>query len=175
LSGNTYVRYDANKAQPPGDSALNQGFLGTAAPRYADLLLLLEVAMGFALLVGALLARLRRFRAHAVCQSAVVLLNAAIIVLIMLPSFRVHVAPKIPRRLGKAYYALSTAHAALGTVAECAALYILVAAGTNLLPENLRITRYKLWMRAVLVGWWLVVLLGFATYARWYIPNLLPR
>jgi uncharacterized membrane protein YozB (DUF420 family) len=58
---------------------------------------------------------------------------------------------------------VATAHAALGSVAECAALYLLLAAGTKLLPENLRITRYKLWMRSVLVTWWAVILLGVAT------------
>jgi len=52
---------------------VNQDFLGTAAPRYADPVLLLEIGMGVALLVGAILARMRRFRAHAACQSAVVL------------------------------------------------------------------------------------------------------
>lgn len=163
------------KSQPHGDDALHQGFLGTAAPRYADLLLLLEIAMGMALLAGALLARLRRFRAHAVCQSAIVLLNLFIIVLLMAPSFRAHVAPRIPQKLGKSFYALATTHAALGVVAESAALYILLAAGTNLLPRKWRLSRYKLWMRAVLAAWWLVVVLGLATYARWYLPHLFPR
>ena len=41
-----------------------------------------------------------------------------------------------------------------------------------MLPEKLRITRYKAWMRTVLLLWWLVVLLGFATYVRWYVPDL---
>jgi uncharacterized membrane protein YozB (DUF420 family) len=151
---------------------LNEGFLGTAAPRYADLVLLLEIAMGLGLLIGALLARMRRFRAHAWCQSAIVLLNLAIILLVMVPSFRSQVSPRIPLKLGKAYYALATAHAALGSVVECAGLYILLAAGTTLLPEELQITRYKPWMRTVLVAWWVVLFLGLATYAHWYIPHL---
>ena len=151
---------------------MNEGFLGTAAPRYADLVLLLEVGMGLGLLAGALLARMRRFRAHALCQAAIVLLNAAIIVLVMVPAFRTKVSPKIPLKLGKGYYALATAHAALGSIVETSGLYILVAAGTNLLPQKLRITNYKLWMRGVLAGWWVVLSLGIATYARWYIPHL---
>jgi uncharacterized membrane protein YozB (DUF420 family) len=150
---------------------VSDSFLGTAATRNVDIVLLLEIGMGLALLAGAVLARKRRFRAHAWCQTAIVLLNAAIIILVMLPSFRLQVAPKIPLKLGKTYYALATAHGALGAVAECAALYILLAAGTKLLPEKLRITRYKVWMRTVLVGWWIVLLLGLATYARWYIPH----
>jgi uncharacterized membrane protein YozB (DUF420 family) len=142
------------------------------APPYVNLTLLLEIAMGVGLLIGALLARMRRFRAHAWCQSAIVLLNLAVIVLLMIPSFRVHVSPKIPRKLGKPYYAVATAHAAIGTITEIAGLYILLAAGTSVLPEKFRITKYKLWMRTVLVLWWVVILLGLATYARWYVPHL---
>jgi len=145
---------------------------GTVAPLYVNFILLLEIAMGVGLLIGALLARMRRFRAHAWCQSAIVLLNLAVIVLVMIPSFRVHVSPKIPLKLGKPYYALATAHAALGTITEIAGLYILLAAGTNLLPEKFRITKYKLWMRTVLVLWWVVLVLGVATYSRWYVPHL---
>jgi uncharacterized membrane protein YozB (DUF420 family) len=149
---------------------LGEGFLGTAAPGYADLVLLLEIGMGLALLVGAALARAKRFRLHAWCQSAALLLNLAVIVLLMVPSFYVHVVPKIPVKLGKPYYALATAHAALGSVAEMAGLYILLAASTNILPQKFRLTRYKLWMRSVLALWWLVLLLGLVTYARWYVP-----
>jgi uncharacterized membrane protein YozB (DUF420 family) len=142
------------------------------APPYANLILLLEIAMGVGLFVGALLARSRRFRGHAWCQSMIVLLNFVVIVLTMIPSFRAHVSPKLPLKLGKAFYALATAHAALGTITETAGLYIVLAAGTNVLPDRLRITKYKLWMRTVLVLWWVVLLLGFATYARWYVPQL---
>jgi uncharacterized membrane protein YozB (DUF420 family) len=151
---------------------LTEGFLGTAAPAYADVTLLLEIAMGVGLLIGALLARFGRIRQHAWCQSAIVLLNLAVIVFTMIPSFRVHVSPKIPVKLAKSYYALATAHAALGTITEIAGLYILLAAGTSVLPETFRITKYKLWMRTVSVLWWVVLLLGLATYARWYVPHL---
>lgn len=137
----------------------------------ATVILLLETAMGAALLVGALLARRRRFRAHALCQSAVVLLNLGVIVLAMLPSLRAHVIPGIPGKLGRPYYALAAAHAVLGTTAEIAGLYILLVAGTRVLPEKLRIARYRLWMRTVLVLWWVALLFGLATYSRLYIPR----
>ena len=150
---------------------LTEIFLETAAPPAANVVVVLEIGMGLALLVGAWLARKRRFRQHAWCQSTVVLLNLAVIIVMMIPSFRVHVLPKIPARLGRAYYTLATAHAALGTVTELAGLYILLSAGTSVLPEKLRITKYKAWMRTVLVLWWVVLLLGLATYARWYVPH----
>jgi uncharacterized membrane protein YozB (DUF420 family) len=154
-----------------GDNLLREAFFETAAPRAADLVLVLEIAMGVGLLGGARLARKRRFRQHAWCQSAIVLLNLVVVVVMMIPSFRFYVLPRIPAKLGKAYYALATTHAAFGTVTELAGLYILLSAGTSVLPEKFRITKYKAWMRTVLVLWWLVVLLGLATYARWYVPN----
>jgi uncharacterized membrane protein YozB (DUF420 family) len=142
----------------------------TAAPRAADLVLALEIVMGLGLLVGAHLARQRRFRQHACCQSIIVLLNLVVVAVMMVPSFRVHVFPRIPAKLGKTYYGLATTHAAFGTLTEIAGLYILVSAGTNILSEKFRITKYKFWMRTVLALWWFVILLGMATYARWYVP-----
>ena len=151
---------------------MKEGFLGTAAPLAADLVLLLEIAMGVGLLIGAWLARKRRFRQHAWCQSIIVLLNLAVVAAMMVPSFGIQVLPRIPARLGRAYYGLATVHATLGTLTELAGLYILVSAGTSVLPERLRITNYKLWMRSVLVLWWTVLLLGAGTYTRWYVPSL---
>lgn len=151
---------------------MNGGLLGTQAPLSADVVLLLEIVMGAGLFAGAWLARAKRFPQHAWCQSMIVFLNLVIIGLTMAPSFRSQVLPRIPAKLLRPYFALATAHAALGSITELAALYILLAAGTRLVPERLRLTRYKLWMRTVLVLWWLVLFLGVATYARWYAPNL---
>ena len=145
--------------------------MSSEAPLSANVTLLLELAMGVGLLIGALLARRRRYRLHAWCQSSIVLLNLAVIVIAMVPSFRAQVAPKLPLRLGKSYYALATTHAVLGTITELAGLYVLLAAGTGVLPERLRMTNTKRWMRTVLVLWWVVLLLGMATYARWYVPT----
>jgi uncharacterized membrane protein YozB (DUF420 family) len=81
----------------------------------------------------------------------------------MLPSFHRQVLPKLPGRVGKPYYAFAAMHAALGGIAEFGGLYILLAAGTTVLPEKFRITRYKFWMQGVLILWWIVLLLGVAT------------
>ena len=151
---------------------MNEGFLGTAASGGADLVLLLEIATGVGLLIGAWLARLKRYRQHAWCQSVMLILNAALIVLTMIPAFRVQVLPRIPEKLGRGFYGLATTHAVFGSVTEVAGLYILLAAGTRVLPQKLRLTRYKAWMRTVLALWWVVLILGMATYARWYIPAL---
>jgi uncharacterized membrane protein YozB (DUF420 family) len=157
--------------QRPGGGFVEHGFLSSAAPWGTDLTLVLELGMGVGLLIGALLARLRRFGPHAWCQSAVVLFNLALIAATMVPSFRRLLIPALPGKLGKPYYALAAAHAALGMVAQGAGLYILLAVGTKLLPERLRIKRTKLWMRSVLALWWIVLALGVATYIRWYGPG----
>ena len=145
------------------------GFLGTSAPLSADIALIIEVAMALALLLGMLLARRKRYRAHAWCQSGVVLLNVFAIALIMAPSFRSQIAPKMPARLGRSFYAVATAHATVGCIAELLGIYIVLAAGTTILPKRLRLVRYKPWMRTALLIWWLALLLGLATYARWYL------
>jgi len=127
--------------------------------------------MAVGLLFGGWLARKKRFGKHGRCQSLIVLLNLAVVAVMMVPSFHNHVMPKIPAKLGKAYYALATVHGVLGVLAEVAAVYIVLSAGTRLLPEKIRIARFKLWMRTVLVLWWAVVLLGIATYTRWYVSG----
>jgi len=152
---------------------LKEGFLGTAASGAADLILLLEIAMGVGLVIGACLARAKRFREHAWCQAVIVILNAVLIAMTMIPAFRVQVLPRIPEKLGRGFYSLATTHAVFGTFTELMGLYVLLAAGTRVLPQKLRLSRYKAWMQTVLVLWWLALILGMATYARWYVPAFL--
>jgi uncharacterized membrane protein YozB (DUF420 family) len=146
-----------------------QGFLGVGAPLSADVTVVIEIAMGVTLVLGMLLARRQRYRAHGWCQSTVVVLNLIVIAQVMAPTFRSQVAPKIPARLARPYYAVATGHAIIGFVAELLGVYIVLAAGTKILPESLRLVRYKFWMRIALVIWWLALLLGLTTYARWYV------
>lgn len=143
------------------------GFLGTGAPFASDLNLALQLSMAAALGVGMALARRKHYRVHAVCQSAVVLLNLALIAVIMLPAFRLGVLPALPAGMAKPYYSIATLHAAAGGAAQLLGIYIVIAAGTKLLPERLRLKNYKRWMRAELALWWLVVVLGAATYYIW--------
>jgi uncharacterized membrane protein YozB (DUF420 family) len=142
----------------------------------ADCVLLCELAMGLALIAGAVLARRRHYRAHAGCQSAVMLLNLLIVIGYMVPAFRRAVAPGLVAHIGRSYYWLAAAHEVLGISAELLGLYIILVAGTKILPPRFRFARYQLWMRSALALWWLVLLLGLATYIRWYgVPLLYGR
>lgn len=125
--------------------------------------------MAVALLLGAFLARARKYRGHALCQSTVVLLNLVVIFTVMVPAFHPGVPSKLSDSTVRSYYLLSTVHGILGIGAESLALYILLVAGTKVLSERLRFRNYKLWMRGALVLWWSVLLLGVVTYIRWYV------
>ena len=73
-----------------------KGFLGTGAPFEADINLVVRLVMAAALVVGVVLAKQQRYRAHGICQTTVLLLNLLMIELVMWPSFR-HVRPTILR------------------------------------------------------------------------------
>ena len=144
------------------------GFLNTWAGFSADLNLVIQLTMGGCLIIGALLARAKRYTAHAICQATVVILNLALIATIMGPPFEQLVVPKIPSRLGRLHYSIAALHGGLGLATELLGLYILLVAGTNILPNRWRFSRWKLLMRVELILWWAVIILGVFTYYVWY-------
>jgi uncharacterized membrane protein YozB (DUF420 family) len=146
-----------------------KGFLDTGATFGADLNLIVQLIMGVALVMGVILAKQRRYTAHGICQTTVLLLNLVMIALVMGPSFRLQVTPALPRGLHHRYYAVAAIHGFLGVAAELLGLYIVLVAGTNLVPRALRIKAWKRWMRVELILWSVVVLAGLATYYVWYI------
>ena len=145
------------------------GFLGTGATFEADLNLVVQLIMGVSLIVGSLLAKRKRYRAHGVCQTTVLLLNLVMIGLVMGPSFQRQVKPVLFKVPHKWYYEVAAMHGVLGIVAELLGLYIVIVAGTNALPQWLRTTHWKWWMRTELVLWAIVLLGGVATYCAWYV------
>ena len=148
------------------------GFLHTGATFAADLNLLIQVAMGVALLAGMRLAKLRRFRAHARCQTAVMLLNLVMIGLVMAPSFQQQVSPNLGKTTHDMYYAFPAVHATLGSIAELLGLYVVVVAtGLRIVPARWRFHNYRAWMRATLFLWWIVIALGLGTYVVWYMTE----
>jgi uncharacterized membrane protein YozB (DUF420 family) len=134
-----------------------KGFLGTGAPFGADLNLVVQFIMGAALLAGTALAKQKRYTAHGICQTTVPFLNLIMIGLVMLPSFRLQVVPAFPRVFRKRYYTVATIHGLLGMAAQL----------LGLVPQTLRFTRWKPWMRAELMLWSAVLLSGLWTYYVW--------
>jgi Ca2+/H+ antiporter len=70
-----------------------KGFIGSGAPFAADLNLIVQLTMGAALIAGTILAKRRRYRAHGLCQTSVLLLNLLMIGLVMWPSFQQQIEP----------------------------------------------------------------------------------
>jgi uncharacterized membrane protein YozB (DUF420 family) len=146
-----------------------KGFLGTGATFGADLNLVVQLMMGAALVMGAVLAKQKRYKAHGICQTTVLLLNLLMIGLVMWPSFQQQVKPALSKVLHKWYYEAATIHAVLGLTAELLGVYIVLVAGTNVLPQRLRFKHWKVWMRIELAFWAIVLLSGVGTYCAWYL------
>ena len=146
-----------------------RGFFGTGATFGADLNLVVQLIMGLALIAGVLLAKQKRYTAHGICQTTVLLLNLLMIGLVMWPSFQQQVKPALSKVLHKWYYEAAMIHAVLGIGAELLGLYIIIVAGTNILPQWLRFKDWKLWMRTELVLWAIVLVSGVGTYCAWYV------
>jgi uncharacterized membrane protein YozB (DUF420 family) len=146
-----------------------KGFLGTQAGFAADITLLLQIVMGVALIAGVFLARAKRFVIHGICQTTVLLLNLVVIALFMWPSFSFQVLPGLPKHFARRHYSVAALHGILGGMAELFGLYILLVAGTNVVPRAWRFRRWKLWMRVELALWLFVLLIGVGTYLIWYV------
>src|ERR1700685_4278439 len=129
------------------------GFLGNGATFAADLNLVVQFIMGTALITGTVLAKRKRYRAHGICQATVLILNLLMIGLVMWPSFQQQVKPALSKGLHKWYYEVATTHAVLGIAAELLGLYIVLVAGTNVLPQWLRLKHWKRWMSTELSLW----------------------
>ncbi len=145
-----------------------KGFLGTGATFGADFNLVVQFVMGATLIAGAYLAKQKRYKAHGVCQTTVLLLNLLMIGLVMWPSFQQQVKPALSKVVHKWYYEVAIIHAVLGITAELLGLYIVIVAGTNVLPRWLRFKQWKWWMRTELALWMIVLLSGVGTYYAWY-------
>src|ERR1700735_208378 len=109
----TFGSLGVRQAQCAKGRASVKGFLGTWASFSADLNLVVQIAMGIALLAGAFLARAKRYAAHGACQAAVLILNLPMIALVMWPSFHVRVLPRLAGHFGKRYYAIAAIHGVL--------------------------------------------------------------
>jgi hypothetical protein len=147
------------------------GWFAASAPSEADLVLVVELALGAGLIGGLFLARARHFRVHAILQSSIVLVNIPIILAWMIPSYRSFVVPGIAASWNQPFYLLPSMMLVVGLAAELLGLFVILAAGTHWLPARLRFTNYKLWMRTVLGLWWGVLVLGLLTYYYWYVAS----
>jgi uncharacterized membrane protein YozB (DUF420 family) len=139
-------------------------FFASDAPLTSDLVLVFEIAIGAALILGMFLVRRGHVRTHMYLQSSMILVNIPIVLLWMIPPYLEYVLPGVPQELGQVAYWLPTLMLVAGGVAEALGVYIILVAATSLVPERFRFRNYKLVMRSELALWWVVLLTGISTY-----------
>ena len=67
-------------------------------------------------------------------------------------------------KLGNRVNVAAAAHVVVGGLALLLGIYVVLVAGTPLVPKALRFSNYKAWMRTLISVWWLALLLGVLTY-----------
>ena len=141
-----------------------EGFLGRGATFGGDLNLLVQVGLGLLLLIGMALARRGLYRAHGACQASALILAIGMTLVWMWPSFREVYVPDLARGIANRTTVAVVAHAALGSVVLLLGVYVVLVAGTAVIPRRFRFQNYSAWMRTLLVLWWITIGLGVLTY-----------
>ena len=141
-----------------------EGFLGRGATFGADLNLLVQIGLGLLLLIGMVFARRGLYRAHGACQSSALALAIVMTLVWMWPSFREVYVPDLARGIANRTNVAVVAHAALGSVVLLLGVYVVLVAGTAMIPQRFRFQNYRAWMQTLLVLWWIAIGLGVLTY-----------
>ena len=143
------------------------GFLGSRAPFYADLTLLLTLLSMGMFTVGFVVARRKHYELHRWIQTAAATLNVMVVLLVMVISFVTYILPGIPGKLLTGTYGITTLHAFVGSIAFLYGLFVVLRAN-GLMPRRLRFKNYKLFMRIAYSLYLLATVIGVAVYLAVY-------
>jgi hypothetical protein len=124
----------------------------------------IQIGVAVLLAAGAVLAKLRWYRAHGACQGAAYLVTLSTTALWMAPVFASFFVPNLTSGKPDRTDLIVTAHASLGTLVLLLGAYVILVAATPLVPARLRFSDYRTWMRTLIVLWWIVTALGVWTY-----------
>jgi uncharacterized membrane protein YozB (DUF420 family) len=150
-----------------GDLLVGLVAIATKAPRGAAVSLVLIVVTAILFTIGWRLAMRRRYGAHRWVQTVAACLNAAVVLVWMIRSFTVNVAPDIPARLNEKAYAVATSHALVGVIGLLFGMFVMLR-GNELVPQRLRFTNYKPYMRGAYALYLLGTLTGVILYVVAY-------
>jgi uncharacterized membrane protein YozB (DUF420 family) len=140
------------------------GFLQRTSTLGGDVNLIAELVIGIALIFGASLASRGRYGWHGAFQVTALALTVLLTVAWMGPAFRDVYEKRIERGvLTRVNVAVAT-HVAVGTLTLLLGAWVVLVAGTQVVPPRWRFRNYKAWMRTLLGLWWLSIALGVATY-----------
>lgn len=139
------------------------GFLGTNATMRTDISLIVTLISAALFSYGWWLAVRKRYKTHRKVQTAGVILNTLVVLLVMVVSFVKYIAPGIPEKLGEGSYGITTLHALIGLAGMSLGLFV-VGHGNRLVFKNVRIRNYKRLMRITYAVYMLATLSGVAIY-----------
>lgn len=139
------------------------GFLGTYAPLWSDVNIVLQLVILAALGAGAIIVKRKQLVQHSYVMAACVALNTVSILIVMVPVARGLIGgTQLTQLTG-----LVTIHAAAGVTVQVAAVY-LVAVWRFRKPGP-TCFRYRGWMRTLAVAWALEAALGVIIYLMLYV------
>ncbi len=145
------------------DFLTTPGFLGTRATLRSDLTLVLTLMTALLFTIGFILARRKQFIAHRWVQTSAVISNALVVFVSMVPSFIIYILPGIPNKFREGDYAVTTLHAVLGATSLLFGVFVMLR-GHELVPQALKFTNYKPFMRLAYSLYMLSTLGGVIIY-----------
>jgi uncharacterized membrane protein YozB (DUF420 family) len=146
---------------------LSSGFLGTKGTLGPDLTLVLSLVAAVLLTVGVVLARRQSFGAHRWVQTAAVCVNAVLVIVWMIRSFRLYVLPGFPGNLNNGTYALTTVHAVVGLIGVVLGVFLVIR-GNQLMATGRSLAGYKTAMRVAYLVYMAGTVLGVVLYVVLY-------
>jgi len=138
------------------------GFLGTRANWVVDLNLIVQILLLVVLVGGLVQAKRRSLTVHHTWMTAIVAVNAIMIVAVMNPAF-FRLLPVVWHRLGALGPKLLWLHVVVATLAELMGLYAVLSLRMDL-PELLRVRNLKWFMRIAFVLWTVALIGGIVIY-----------
>jgi len=139
------------------------GFLGTRATLRSDLTLVLTIVSAILFTIGFVLARRKLFTYHRWVQTGSVILNSIVVVASMVTSYLRNILPGIPSKLGEGDYAYTTLHSIIGAIGFLFGVFVMLR-GNELVPQRLRFSNYKPYMRWAYWLYMLATLSGIMLY-----------
>ncbi len=146
---------------------MNTGFLGTSASWAADLNLIVQIVLLLVLFAGRVQAKRRNLTVHHNWMTAIVTVNAVMIIAIMNPAF-FRLLPSAVRNPNAPELVLPWPHALVGGLAELMGLYAVLWMRMDL-PELLRMRNIKWFMRISFLLWALALVGGIVLYWVQYV------
>ncbi len=151
------------------DPRVGTGFLGTEASIASDIALLAYILLIVPGMIGGfILARRKNYFYHELMMTSIVLINWFIIAYLMVYSYNLTIAPKIPAHLGEFGYLLPTIHLITGLIAQILGTILVLQLWLGPL-WRFRLEPFKRWMRLTLVLWLTTATLGVIIYLTTYV------